>query len=337
MPGMESRRINIVVPVYNEQDSLEALMGEISAVASEHGYDVRVVFVDDGSRDASWARIAELAKADPRIGGLRFRRNAGKAAALMAGFAVAEGDLVFMMDADLQDPPVEIPRFLAKIDEGWDVVSGWKQRRHDPWHKVYPSRVFNRMISRLTGVRLHDHVCGFKCFRHKVLRDIRIHGEFHRFLGVLSAAQGYKVTEIPTLHRARTTGVSKYGFTRFAKGFLDLLTVWTLTRYRWRPQHLIGAAGLTYMVVWALLVVVAAWASRGGFLTVPLLAIGFGLGIGIGMILLAVGLVGELLVAARPATDLYTVTERIGWCAAQPESGRRPSIENDPERVCEKL
>jgi glycosyltransferase involved in cell wall biosynthesis len=317
---MLPRLISIVVPVYNEQDSLHTLAQEIFTVADVNGYPVQIVFVDDGSRDASWSRIVELAQADPRIGGLRFRRNYGKAAALMAGFAVAEGDPVFMMDADLQDPPVEIPRFLAKLDEGWDVVSGWKQRRYDPWHKVYPSRIFNRMIGWLTGVRLHDHVCGFKCFRRQVLREIRIHGEFHRFLGVFSAARGFRVTEIPTLHRARTTGVGKYGFTRFAKGFLDLLTVWVLTRYRWRPQHVIGVAGLFCIAAWLL-----SYLPGIGPIVSPLL------GVVPGLILIAIGLVAELVAATRPAEELYTVSERVGWCAAGTENQDRESGVARPE------
>ncbi|GMU22406.1 MAG: glycosyl transferase family 2 [Phycisphaerae bacterium] len=306
---MDQPLITIVVPVYNEQDSLARLVGEIREVAARGSFHVQIVFVDDGSRDESWQRISELAATDPSIAGIRFRRNEGKAAALMAGFAAAKGELVFMMDADLQDPPEEMPRFLEKMSEGWDVVSGWKRRRHDPWHKVYPSRVFNRLIGVLTGVHLHDHVCGFKCFRREVLREIRIHGEFHRFLGVLSAARGFKVTEIPTLHRARTTGVGKYGFTRFTKGFLDLITVWTLTRYRWRPQHVIGVFGLLVGLLNLVLVMLAAkWPV--------LLPLFLGaLGLEIGLVLMAVGLVGEMLTAARPVADLYTVVEEIGWCA----------------------
>jgi glycosyltransferase involved in cell wall biosynthesis len=309
---MEPGLISIVVPVCNEQDSLDTLTREIFKVADENGYAVQVVFVDDGSRDSSWARIVELAKGNKSIGGLKFRRNFGKAAALMAGFDVAEGDLVFMMDADLQDPPAEMPRFLQKMAEGWDVVSGWKQVRHDPWHKVFASRVFNRMISGLTGVRLHDHVCGFKCFRHEVLSEIGIYGEFHRFLGVFAASRGFKVTEIPTLHRARTTGIGKYGITRFVKGFLDLLTVWTLTRYRWRPQHVIGVAGLICLAVWLLALI----PGLHGLLWVML-------GPACGLILIAIGLAAEMVVASRPAGDLYIVTERTGWCASNPRSAER--------------
>jgi len=298
-----------VVPVYNEQDSLDTLVREIREVAAAQDYDVHLLFVDDGSTDASWLRIKTLAEANPAIGGLRFRRNEGKAAALMAGFAATRGDVVFTMDADLQDPPQEMPRLIERLDQGYDVVSGYKQRRLDPWHKVYPSRVFNRIIGLLTGVHLHDHVCGLKVYRRKVLPDLRIYGELHRFLGVLAAAHGHRVTEIPTLHRARTSGVGKYGFSRFAKGFLDLITVLTLTRFRWRPQHLIGVIGL-WVVVGGSLVALESLLLPSRVLSaliVPLL----------GVLLIAVGLVAELIVAERPLGSLYEIAERTGWCTQQ--------------------
>ena len=296
--------MTIVVPVYNEQDSLEPLMREIREVVQANRYDARIVFVDDGSQDASWSKIIQLAGVDPAVGGLRFRRNFGKAAALMAGFSVVRGDLVFTMDAVLQDPPQEIPRFVQEIGAGYDVVSGWKRHRFDPWHKVYPSRIFNKLIGLLTRIRLHDHVCGYKCYRREVLSDLRIHGELHRFLGVMVAARGYKVTEIPTLHRPRTTGVSKYGFSRFAKGFLDLITVTILTRYRWRPQHLIGVVGLLHMFLSPLL----------AFIFPILLLPVFGL------LLIAVGVVAEMIVAERSPAGLYDIVERTGWCATEAPS-----------------
>lgn len=312
---LDSRLISIVVPVYNEQDSLESLVGEIHEVGQAHGLNTEIVFVDDGSRDGSWGVIQRLAEVDPRIGGVRFRRNAGKAAALMAGFAAARGELVLTMDADLQDPPQEMPRLLAKLDEGFDMVSGWKQRRLDPWHKVYPSRLFNKGIGLLTGVRLHDHVCGLKLYRREVLRNLRIHGELHRFLGVLAAAQGHRVSEIPTLHRARTKGVGKYGFSRFAKGLLDLITVLVLTRYRWRPQHLIGVAGL-WLILLSPLPVIAIWflgtrVDSPGILHAAWMAVVTTL---TGVLLAAIGLTAELIVAERPPIGLYEVANRAGWC-----------------------
>jgi dolichol-phosphate mannosyltransferase len=237
--------ISIVVPLYNEHDSLRPLYDEIVAATTAAHLDFEIIFVDDGSNDGSWDVVVSLAKTDPRVRGLRFRRNFGKAAALSAGFRVIHGNPVLTLDADLQDDPQEIPRFLAKLAEGYDVVSGWKQVRHDPWHKVFPSRVFNGLVGWVTGVRLHDHNCGMKCYRSEVFREVRLYGELHRFIPVLAAARGFKVSEIAINHRARKFGGSKYmGPGRFVKGFLDLLTVKFLTGFGRRPQHLLGSIGL---------------------------------------------------------------------------------------------
>jgi glycosyltransferase involved in cell wall biosynthesis len=236
--------ISIVIPVYNEKESLALLHGEIAQIAEKANLDIEVMFVDDGSRDGSWDAIAALAQQHPRVRGVRFRRNFGKAAALSAGFAAVRGEIVMTLDADLQDDPAEIPLFLAALAEGKDVVSGWKQKRHDPWHKVLPSRIFNGMVSWLTGVRLHDHNCGMKCYRAEVLREIRLYGELHRFIPVLADARGFRVGEVVIKHRPRRFGHSKYGVRRFVKGFLDLMTVKFLTGFGQRPQHLLGSVGL---------------------------------------------------------------------------------------------
>lgn len=236
--------LSVVIPVYNEQDSIAILHGELTAVAHAANLQVEIVFVDDGSSDGSWNVIRDLSAQHPEVHGIRFRRNFGKAAALSAGFAAAQGDVIMTMDSDLQDDPAEIPRFLARLDEGFDVVSGWKEIRVDPWHKVLPSRVFNAMVSGLTGVKLHDHNCGMKCYRAEVVREIRLYGELHRFIPVLAAARGFKVGEIAIHHRPRRFGQSKYGVRRFVKGFLDLLTVKFLTGFGQRPQHLLGSIGL---------------------------------------------------------------------------------------------
>lgn len=266
--------ISVVIPVYNERDSLATLHGEIVQVGRSAGLDLEMIFVDDGSTDGSWQVVTELARRgekagdsfpEPAVRGLRFRRNFGKAAALSAGVRAARGDLVLTLDADLQDDPAEIPRFLAALEHGsvggvvagpvnrgvgvpgqgiLDVVSGWKRVRHDPWHKVLPSRVFNFLVSWLTGVRLHDHNCGMKCYRTQVFREVRLYGELHRFIPVLAAARGYRVGEIEINHRPRRFGHSKYGVRRFVKGFLDLLTVKFLTGFGQRPQHLLGSLGL---------------------------------------------------------------------------------------------
>tara|TARA_Y100001934_G_scaffold47532_2_gene57610 strand:- start:16989 stop:17969 length:981 start_codon:yes stop_codon:yes gene_type:complete len=237
--------ITCVIPVYNEVESLPELHRQIISVCEANNYQYEIVFVDDGSNDGSWDCVLNLQKQDTNIKGIRFRRNFGKAAALNAGFKEATGSIVFTLDADLQDDPEEIPHFLELMEsESLDVISGWKKRRYDPWHKVGPSRIFNRMVSTLTKVKLHDHNCGFKCYRREVLEEVHLYGELHRFVPVLAAARGFKVGEIIVNHRKRQFGHSKYGVRRIVKGFLDLLTVYMLTGYGHRPQHLLGTLGL---------------------------------------------------------------------------------------------
>jgi len=261
-PG-KSELISIVLPLFNEVESLEELGKALLAVAARHGLRLEIIFVDDGSRDGSWDKIRQLGASDPRMRGIRFRRNFGKAAALAAGFDAACGQVVLQMDADLQDDPSEIPKFLAKLEEGYDVVNGWKRARKDPWHKVWPSRVFNWLVSRVTGLKLHDHNCGLKCFRGEVVKELPLYGELHRFIPVMAHARGYRVAELPVAHHPRRYGRSKYRYHRFVKGFLDLLTVVFLTVFGQRPLHLLGgvglpafllgAAGLTYLAVcWVL-------------------------------------------------------------------------------------
>ena len=326
--------LSIVIPVLNEADSLPALHAELSDVAQEHAYDVQMVFIDDGSTDRSWAVIQQLAEADPRIHGIRFRRNFGKAAALMAGFRAARGEQVMTMDADLQDNPAEIPSFLAKLDEGYDVVSGWKKVRHDPWHKVYPSRVFNGLVSWLNGVKLHDHNCGMKCYRRTALDEIHIYGELHRFLPVLAAARGFRVGEVVVHHRARKFGRSKYGVERLVKGFLDLITVKFLTGYGHRPLHVLGAIGLGSFLLGVFLLTYLAvyWmVSRisPGLEPVHLhqgAALYYSLGLLIiGSQFLAVGILGELITSHQAReVESYSVAETTA--AARGESWSKADI-----------
>ena len=313
--------ISIVIPVYNEKDSLALLHGEIERVARQAKLEIETVFVDDGSRDGSWDVIRELAQRHPNVRAIRFRRNFGKAAALSAGFAAAKGTIVVTMDADLQDDPAEIPRFLEALATGLDVVSGWKQTRYDPWHKVFPSRVFNALVSRLTGVRLHDHNCGMKAYRAVVLREIRLYGEMHRFIPVLAASRGFRVGEIVIHHRPRRFGASKYGVKRFVKGFLDLLTVRFLTRYRQRPQHFLGGVGLLFLVLagfglsYQALCGLLPWINDAwsmplaGFPWLPLSLTALILGVQI----LSVGFLAELVVAnTARKQDAYAVAEEWG-------------------------
>jgi dolichol-phosphate mannosyltransferase len=320
-PVADHRLVSLVIPVFNEAESLDPLYAEIAEVAAASRLNLEIVFVDDGSTDTSWATITRLAAADGRVRGIRFRRNFGKAAALAAGFKAAHGKSVLTLDADLQDDPHEIPRFLAALDEGREVVSGWKKVRHDPWHKVWPSRVFNRLVGAMTGVRLHDHNCGMKAYRAEVLQEVRLYGELHRFVPVLAAARGFTVGELVINHRPRKFGHSKYGVRRFMKGLLDLVTVKFLTGFGHRPQHLLGNVGLipTGVGLFGLFllavnaVVRLASDHTVGFgpntqIVISILSVGLLL---FGAQLVIAGLVSELIVDRDP-DDLepYSVSER---------------------------
>jgi dolichol-phosphate mannosyltransferase len=320
--------LSAVIPVFNEVESLAALHGELAEVAQQQGYELEIIFVDDGSKDGSWAEIERLAAADSRVKGIRFRRNFGKAAALSAGFEAARGELVVTLDADLQDDPHEIPRFLEAIAGGLDCVSGWKKQRHDPWHKVGPSRVFNWLVGRLTGVKLHDHNCGFKCYRREIFDEVRLYGELHRFVPVLAAARGWQVGEIVVNHRARKFGRSKYGVTRIVKGFLDLLTVYFLTGFDQRPQHLLGTlgilsflvgfSGLAYLVVTWVLTNWTDWNTRfpdwafDPLHERPLVIYCMG-ALLLGAQLMSMGFLAELFTAYYGRTSVpYSVKSRVG-------------------------
>ncbi|MEA2582858.1 MAG: hypothetical protein QOF33_943 [Thermomicrobiales bacterium] len=238
------RSLSIVIPVHDEEGNLDELHRRLTAVLVAIGLPYEMIFVDDGSKDGTWRIIQSLHEHDPNVVALRHRRNFGKAQGLANGFAVATGDVVVTMDGDLQDDPAELPRFLAKLDEGCDLVSGWKQRRQDPFGKTAPSKLFNATVRRASGVQLHDFNCGFKAYRREVTQQIRLYGELHRFTPVLADAEGFRIAELPVKHHPRTWGQSKYGYKRLVKGFLDLLTVVFLTHYRQRPMHLFGIPGL---------------------------------------------------------------------------------------------
>jgi dolichol-phosphate mannosyltransferase len=319
--------LSIVIPVFNEVESVPELHRELDAVAREEEYELEMVFVDDGSNDGSWDAIARLAESDERVRGIRFRRNFGKAAALDAGFRAARGDLVLTLDADLQDDPREIPRFLAKMDEGFDVVSGWKKVRHDPWHKVGPSRVFNHLVGLLTGVRLHDHNCGFKSYRREIFREIRLYGELHRFVPVLAHARGWSVGEIVVNHRPRKHGSSKYGLKRIIKGFLDLLTVYFLTGFGQRPQHLLGAVGLLFFVLGGMgLVFLIAWRVFSWTVAeirdihlhqTPWFYVAI-TSLLLGAQLTSIGFLAELITAyLGRASDTYSIRQQVGFAGPE--------------------
>lgn len=322
--------ISVVIPLLNEAGTLEELHRELDDVASAHGYALQMIFVDDGSTDDSWQQIMRLAEQDSRVLGIRFRRNFGKAAALSAGFDAAAGDTVVTMDADLQDMPAELPSLLAKLDTGLDVVSGWKQNRRDPWHKRWPSKVFNALVGRLTGVRLHDHNCGFKCYRRDVIHEIRLYGELHRFVPVLAAARGFRVGEVPVEHRARTQGKSKFGWSRIPKGLLDLLTVQFITRFGRRPQHWLGSIGLVSLLFGGLAMVYLAviWCTSRIFGDAPVHlhespALYYSMVLTlIGTQMLATGFVAEMIASlVARERDEFSIAEHTGPRPAEQPPG----------------
>ncbi|QDT38541.1 glycosyltransferase family 2 protein [Stratiformator vulcanicus] len=319
----ECPKLSIIVPVLNEADSLGELFTQVKSSCESAQITFELILIDDGSTDRSWAIIDELAGADDRVSGIRLRRNFGKAAALTAGMRATRGERILMMDADLQDDPAEIPKFMQKMDEGFDVVNGWKERRLDPWHKTYPSKVFNWLVGAMTGLKLHDHNCGLKLFTSEVASEIRIYGELHRFIAVLAHSRGFRVAELPVHHRPRVHGYSKYGVVRFLRGLLDLITVAFLISFRQRPQHLMGAiglgffgigsAGLTYLAVeWVFMNVFGVWEPTP-IGNRPLLMYSI-VAVILGAQALSLGLLAELLVAYttrdRDAYSVATTTER---------------------------
>jgi hypothetical protein len=295
--------LSIVAPAMNEEGNIADLYAAIVRAVEPLGLTWELVLIDDGSSDGTWRVMSELAGSDPRVIALRHRRNFGKARGLATGFAVARGDIIITMDADLQDDPEEISRFLAMLDDGYDLVSGWKQRRQDPLGKTMPSRVFNATVRRVSGVPLHDFNCGFKAYRADVTQNIRLYGELHRFTPVLANAEGFRVGELPVKHHARRWGSSKYGWSRLVKGFLDLLTVTFLTQYRQRPMHMLGIPGLTAIGVGVLLGLwltaekVITGAAIGGR---PLLLLAVLLVL-VGVQFFGIGLLGELFVHGSEA------------------------------------
>lgn len=307
----DSPDVSVVVPVYDEADSLTELAREIRSVCEGAGYRFEVWFVDDGSQDTSWQVIETLHKGDARIAGLRLRRNYGKSAALALGFKEARGNYVVTMDADLQDVPAEIPGLIARIEEGFDLVSGWKKTRRDPLSKRLPSKFFNRVTRIISGVRLHDFNCGLKAYRREVVKSVRVYGELHRYIPLLAKWEGYdRISEVVVEHRARRYGHSKFGLDRFVKGFLDLISVTFLTRFAIRPMHFFGAFGtLAFFIgfvlsLWLSIDKIAFGNPVGDR---PLLLLG-ALMMVVGVQMFTTGLLGEMIV--RPGmerTDSYRV------------------------------
>jgi len=311
--------ISFVIPAFNEEESVEQLHAEILDVCKKNGLDFEIVFVDDGSRDETWPKVQQLCADHESTHAIRFRQNFGKAAALRAGAIETKNPLIVTMDADLQDDPAEVPSLLAKLDEGFDVVSGWKKVRNDPLGKTFPSKAFNKLVSWVTGVKLQDHNCGFKIYRREVFDEVKLYGEMHRFVPVLAAARGFKIAQVPVNHRSRQFGVSKYGLSRLPKGFLDLLTVSFLTGFNNRPQHLLGYVGLISTslgmagVVWMSIYWVLRMTMYGDWTPVhqrPVLLYSLG-ALLLGAQLLCMGFLAELIVAKNAESqDPYSIVER---------------------------
>jgi glycosyltransferase involved in cell wall biosynthesis len=288
--------ISVVVPLLNEEATLDELYREVAAALEPRGEAFEVVFVDDGSTDGSSAVLSRLHDEHSNVTVVRLRRNFGKATALKAGFLEARGEIVVTIDADLQDDPAEIPQLLAKLDEGFDLVSGWKTRRNDPLSRRLFSRMFNWTNALISGVRLHDVNCGLKAYRAEVVQGMRLYGELHRFIPVLAAYQGYRIAEIPVNHRARQHGRSRYGPERYLRGFFDLLSVTFMGRYRYRPLHLFGGMGLLMGALGFIILLYLSmlWFWGQGIGGRPLFFLGVLLMV-VGIQLVSLGLLSELI------------------------------------------
>lgn len=306
-------RLTVVIPTFNEELSLVELHRRLTATLAALPHDYDLLFIDDGSTDGSFAVLSSLYDEDPHVRCLRFRRNCGKSAALAAGFQHAEGDVVITLDADLQDRPEEIPLLLQKIAEGYDLVSGWKRRRNDPWTKVLASRIFNFIVRLFSEVTLHDMNCGLKAYRAEVLREIDVYGDRHRFLPLIAQRQGFRVAEVIVRHDPRSYGKSKFGPARLLHGLLDFLTVLLLTKYTERPGHFFGTSGLisfgTGLALCAYLTGLWLFGQRP-IGQRPLLFLGVLLLI-VGVQLVSFGLLGEILVNQRRSVQRNAIEKKL--------------------------
>jgi glycosyltransferase involved in cell wall biosynthesis len=303
--------LSVVVPAWNEAESLPELTNRVRQVLEARGGTWELLIIDDGSTDATWQVVDELQAADPRVGGVRLARNYGKAAALAAGFEAARGSLVVTMDADLQDDPDEIPALLDRLQEGYDLVSGWKQDRKDSWLKNNTSKLFNWFTGRMCGLRLHDFNCGLKAYRCEVTHRLRLYGEMHRYVPALAHLDGFRVTEQPVRHHRRKFGRTKYGWDRFLNGFLDLLTVYFLHARGSSPLHFFGRIGTLFGAVGGLIsLYFLVWWLGGGALRVrPILIVALVM-IVMAVQFISLGLIAELMISNRRPEAYYRVRDR---------------------------
>lgn len=303
-------KLSVVIPCYNEEESLPELYEKLEASMQAMGADYEYIFVDDGSTDATVGVLRELRSRSPRVNIISFRRNYGKSAALAVGFREVTGDVVFTIDADLQDDPMEFAALLKRIGEGADLVSGWKESRQDPVSKTLPSKLFNSVTSLMSGIKLHDFNCGLKAYRRDVVGAVTIYGELHRFIPVLAAWEGFKVEEIPVQHFKRKYGQSKYGARRFLNGFFDLITVMFVTRRALNPLHFFGriASVLFTLGVIPQLFLLVQWFSGEPMRVRPIMLLGFVLII-VALQIASIGLLAEMISARSARESVYAFKE----------------------------
>jgi len=288
---------SVIVPLLNEEESLPELYQKLSDEISRLSEKYELIFIDDGSTDNSYNVLKSIRNKDDKVRIFQLQKNYGKSAALDLGFSEAEGDIVITIDADLQDDPCEIPKLVSKLNEGYDIVTGWKKNRKDPINKTIPSRIFNFVTSILTGIKIHDFNCGFKCFRKIVVKNIKVYGELHRYIPALAAFEGFKVDEVEVVHHHRKFGKSKYGASRFFYGFFDLITVMFVSKYTHRPLHLFGIVGFLFFTsgFGINLYLTIIWFQGHGIGNRPLLFLGILLII-LGIQFISIGLLGEMIV-----------------------------------------
>ena len=309
-------QISIVIPLYNEEESLEELYGWIKKVVTDNNLTYQIIFVDDGSTDSSWNIVSHLITMDENIIGVKFRRNYGKSAALNEGFNVAQGDVVITMDADMQDSPDEIPALYNMISkEGWDIVSGWKKKRYDPFIKRITSKFYNRVTRKISGIKLHDFNCGLKAYKRDVVKNIEIFGEMHRYIPLIAKKEGFKkITEKVVQHRARKYGVTKFGMNRFINGFLDLITISFINKYGKNPMHIFGAIGaLTFLIgliIFIILIIKKFAYQAYGMAARPMFYFGL-LCMVLGTQMFTTGFIGELVINNSTTRNNYNVEKRI--------------------------
>lgn len=304
-------KISIVIPLFNEEESLNPLSIEIKKVFRQLQAEFEVLFVDDGSTDNSIQVIKEICKSDTRFHYISFRKNYGKSAALQIGFKQIKGDVVITMDSDLQDDPAEIPNMIKKLEEGYDLVSGWKRKRYDPIIKRFSSRFFNFVTRVISGIKIHDFNCGLKAYRKQVVEKIRVYGELHRYIPVLAKWEGFTVSEVEVKHHPRRYGKTKFGISRFFKGFIDLITVMFTTRYIRRPMHLFGFFGALSFLI-GLIVngwLTIDWISGKPLSNRPMLFLGMLLII-VGVQFFSVGLLGEMMVHNARSDEEYVIKDK---------------------------